>query len=163
MAASSLLEIPAPVIGVSGLVFNDQGEVLLICRDNPPARGQWSLPGGRFEAGESLAEACRREIKEETNVDVTVQHIVAVVERNIENFHYVIIDFWARLEPGKISQPQARSDASDARWIMPGDLPDYPLVDGLQEIIRNAYLRRKNGDAGGLIDVRGTRTDFILT
>jgi len=163
MTDSNVHDYPVPVIGVSGLVFNDQGEVLLICRDNPPARGQWSLPGGRLEAGESLAEACRREVKEETNVDVSVQHVVAVVERNIENFHYVIIDFWAQLQPGKISYPQARSDASDARWVMPGDLSGYALVDGLEEIIRNAYLRRRNGGVGGLTDVRGTRTDFIIT
>jgi len=163
MADSNVCDYPVPVIGVSGLVFNDQGEVLLICRDNPPARGQWSLPGGRLEAGESLAEACRREVKEETNVDVSVQHVVAVVERNIENFHYVIIDFWAQLQPGKISQPQARSDASDARWIMPDNLLGYTLVDGLEEIIRNACLRRRNGGVGGLHDVRGTRSDFIIT
>lgn len=163
MTVSGLPDFPVPVIGVSGLVFNDQGEVLLICRDNPPARGQWSLPGGRLEAGETLVDACRREVKEETDVDVSVQHIVAVVERKIENFHYVIIDFLASLEPGGNSRPQAFSDASDARWILLDDLADYRLVDGLEEIIRNACRGRNRGIAGGLLDVRGTRTDFIIT
>ncbi len=160
MTVSRLPDFPVPVIGVSGLVFNDQGEVLLICRDNPPARGQWSLPGGRLEAGKTLADACRREVKEETDVDASVQHIVAVVERKIENFHYVIIDFLASLEPGGNSRPQALSDAS---WILLDDLADYRLVDGLEEIIRNACRGRNRGIASGLLDVRGTRTDFIIT
>ncbi|MDD1611691.1 MAG: NUDIX domain-containing protein, partial [Methylococcaceae bacterium] len=68
---------PEPMIGVGGLLFNRQHQVLLINRDKPPAQGLWSVPGGRLEAGESLIECCRREMQEETGLDVEVLSIVA--------------------------------------------------------------------------------------
>ena len=154
--------LPVPAIGVGAVVFNDQGAVLMICRNKPPALGLWSVPGGKLEPGESLVSACRREIKEETDVDVNVQHIIAVVERRIENFHYVIIDFLAELEPGKTCSPNAQSDVSEARWIMLNELQDFQLVVGLEEIIRQAYANYKHGVTAGLMDIEGNRTDFIL-
>ncbi len=89
--------LPVPTLGVSGIVFNQKNQILLIRRNQPPAMGFWSIPGGKLEAGESLAEACQREIKEETGLITEVKHIVAVVERRVESFHYVIIDYLAQL------------------------------------------------------------------
>ena len=89
--------LPVPALGVSGIVFNNQQQILLIQRNQPPAMGCWSIPGGKLEPGESLVEACQREIKEETGLDTEVKNIVAVVERRVEGFHYVIIDYLALL------------------------------------------------------------------
>ena len=131
--------LPVPTLGVSGIVFNKQKQILLIQRNQPPAMGFWSIPGGKLEAGESLAEACRREIKEETGLDTEVKNIVAVVERRVEGFHYVIIDYLALLADEENSQPIARSDVSEARWVSLEHLIHYDLVEGLAEIIVRTY------------------------
>ena len=89
MQNNNIQSFPVPAIGVGGIVFNNQKQVLMIQRNQPPAMGFWSVPGGKLEPGESLAEACQREIKEETGLDIEVKNIVAVVERRIEGFHYV--------------------------------------------------------------------------
>jgi 8-oxo-dGTP diphosphatase len=161
MTRSSDEILPVPAIGVGGIVFNEQGAVLLICRNKAPALGLWSVPGGKLEPGESLVAACQREIKEETNVDVIVQQIIAVVERRIENFHYIIIDFLAELDSGKSNSPNAQSDVSEARWIMLDELQDFQLVEGLEEIILQTYAKYTDGCTGGLIDIEGKQTDFI--
>jgi ADP-ribose pyrophosphatase YjhB (NUDIX family) len=106
--------LPVPTLGVSGIVFNNQKQILLIRRNQPPAMGLWSIPGGKLEQGESLVEACKREIKEETGLDTEVKNIVAVVERRVEGFHYVIIDYIALLADEENSQPIAQSDVSEA-------------------------------------------------
>ena len=94
---NNIHSLPVPTLAVGGIVFNNQKQILLIQRNQPPAMGFWSIPGGKLEAGESLVEACQREIKEETGLDTRVKNIVAVVERRIEGFHYVIIDYLALL------------------------------------------------------------------
>ena len=149
---------PEPMIGVGGLLFNRQHQVLLINRDKPPAQGLWSVPGGKLEAGESLIECCRREMQEETGLDVEVLSIVAVVERRIENFHYVIIDFLVQLVDDQNFIPIAASDVSEARWIDLEKIEDYPLVKGLFEIIQ----RTANQPSGGLHAPEDSDTDFIL-
>ena len=154
--------LPVPTLGVSGIVFNNQKQILLIRRNQPPAMGCWSIPGGKLEAGESLAEACQREIKEETGLDVEVKNIVAVVERRVEGFYYVIIDFLALLVNEDNSQPIAQSDVSEAKWLGLEDLNNYDLVEGLAEIIWRTY-NVYNGDyIAGLYDVAATGSDYIL-
>ena len=154
--------LPVPTLGVSGIVFNNQKQILLIQRNQPPAMGCWSIPGGKLEAGESLAEACQREIKEETELDVEVKNIVAVVERRIEGFHYVIIDYLALLRNEENSQPIAQSDVSEARWVGLGQLNDYDLVEGLAEIILRTYDVYNNNHIAGLYDVDATGSDYII-
>ncbi|MEQ1531761.1 MAG: NUDIX hydrolase, partial [Methylococcales bacterium] len=153
---------PKPEIGVAGIVFNDQQQVLLIKRNQPPACGLWSIPGGKLEAGESLAEACRREIKEETGLDTQVKNIVAIVERRLEGFHYVIIDFLAELTNQTAEQPRAQTDVSEACWIAVNQLSRYHLVPGLAAIIQRSQTVLNNSDFTGLGDVTGTGTDYIL-
>lgn len=152
------LSFPEPMIGVGGLLFNRQNQVLLIKRDKPPAQGLWSVPGGKLEAGEGLTECCRREIREETGLDVNVLSLIAVVERRIENFHYVIVDFLVELRGECTNIPCAASDVSEARWINLENLEDYPLVAGLSEIIRRTAARRNEG----LLAPEDSATDFIL-
>lgn len=149
---------PEPMIGVGGLLFNRHNQVLLIKRDKAPAQGLWSVPGGKLEAGESLIECCRREIKEETGLDVEAISIVAVVERRIENFHYVIVDFLVELLNEQNDIPVASSDVSEARWIGLDKIGDYPLVTGLLEIIR----RTASNPKGGLFNKDLAGSDFIL-
>ena len=113
MQNNSTQSLPVPAIGVSGIVFNNQKQVLMIQRNQPPAMGFWSIPGGKLEPGESLAEACQREIKEETGLETNVKNIVAIVERRIEGFHYVIIDYLALLTDEENIFPIAQSDVAE--------------------------------------------------
>ncbi len=159
---NSTHSLPSPAPGVGGIVFNNQQQILLIQRNHPPAMGFWSIPGGKLEAGESLAEACQREIKEETGLDTNVKHIVAVVERRVEGFHYVIIDYLALLVDEENSQPSAQSDVSEARWVDLDNLSDYDLVAGLEAIIRRTYNAYSNNHVAGLYDVDATGSDYIL-
>lgn len=153
---------PVPAIGVGGIVFNDKRQVLMIQRNQPPAMGLWSVPGGKLEGGESLSDACKREIKEETGLDVVVKNIVAVVERRIESFHYVVIDFLAHLLGDENTMPVAQSDVAEAKWISLDNIQEYDLVDGLAEIIMRTYLLNINDRLGGLYDIDATGADYTL-
>jgi ADP-ribose pyrophosphatase YjhB (NUDIX family) len=152
---------PIPSIGVGGLLFNSNKEVLLIKRNQPPAAGLWSVPGGRQESSETLVEACCREFFEETNLEVQVKQIVAVVERRLEGFHYVIIDFLVELLDETINIPTAQSDVSEAKWIKLDGLDALPLVVGLTEIIQRTHKNVSQKTLGGLHDANKTGTDFI--
>ena len=154
--------VPIPSIGVGGLLINNYRHVLLIKRNQPPAQGLWSIPGGKLEPGETLVEACRREFKEETNLDVDVKQVIAVVERRLEGFHYVIIDFAVQLIDEENCVPTAQSDIAEARWIGLDDLEQYDLVVGLAEIIGRTYEWLNNEAFGGLHDVDLMGTDFVL-
>ncbi|MDD1650596.1 MAG: NUDIX hydrolase [Methylococcaceae bacterium] len=131
-----------PAVGVGGVVLDAEGRVLLVRRKHPPQAGLWHIPGGRLEAGETLAECCRREVLEETGIRVTPGPIIAVADRAIEGFHYIIIDFLAELTPDSPRQPFHSSDAADASWVHPQALGAYPLVEGLDAVIRAAKERR---------------------
>lgn len=154
--------IPIPSIGVGGILFNQHQQVLLIKRNQPPAQGLWSIPGGKLELGELLVEACRREFYEETHLEVEVKQLVAVVERQLEGFHYVIIDFWVQLVDEHNCQPIAQSDVDEAKWVGMDELGQYDLVVGLIEIIKRTYDCLNKGSLVGLHDVNLGGTDFIL-
>jgi len=153
---------PTPSIGVGGVLFNKHNQVLLIKRNQAPAQGLWSIPGGKLEPGESLVEACQREYYEETNLEVEVKQIVAVVERKLEGFHYVIVDFYVELVDEDKCIPVAQSDVADAKWVSLDGLEQYVLVVGLKEIIMRTYSCFAQGRVCGLQDVKLEGTDFIL-
>ena len=120
---------PVPTVAV-GLVARDrQGRLLLVRRGKPPAMGSWSLPGGRVEPGETMAEAAARELVEETGLRATVGAVAGVVERIGEGFHYVIVDLWAELD--EVEALQAASDADDVRLAPLDELPALDLTPGL--------------------------------
>ena len=120
---------PRPVVAV-GLVARDRrGRLLLVERGHPPHQGRWSLPGGRVEGGETLAEAAARELREETGLSAAVGEIAGVVERIAEGYHYVIVDLWAWLADD--AEPVAAADAADARLVGVEELPSYPRSPGL--------------------------------
>jgi ADP-ribose pyrophosphatase YjhB (NUDIX family) len=142
---------PIPAVGVGGLVFNREGQVLLVARRNPPRAGEWHIPGGRLEPGETLAHCCQREIFEETGIHAIPGNIVAIADRQIDGFHYVIVDFLAILaETEETTRPQPGSDALDAGWFDPEHIDGLPLVEGLKEVI-TAGKRLIRGENRGLL------------
>jgi 8-oxo-dGTP diphosphatase len=130
-----------PVCAVGAIVL-DKGELLLVKRDREPARGRWSLPGGRVEWGESLAEACAREVREETGIEIDVEGLAGIAERIVADddgtteYHFVIHDYWAR--PHGAREPLvAGDDASEARWVPVAGLSDMALTAGLYEFLHD--------------------------
>ena len=162
MGISNSTHLPIPSIGVGGIVFNSQQQVLLIQRNQPPASGLWSIPGGKLEPGESLAKACQREVLEETGLAVLVSALVAVVERQAEGFHYVIIDYLAILADEQNPFPIAQSDVAQAKWVGIDEVLEYALVDGLADIILRSYALFKDNIPRGLHDTNRTGKDYIL-
>ena len=119
-------ELPAPVPAV-GVVCLRGEEVLLIRRGRPPKQGEWSLPGGRIEAGERAIDAALRELHEETGVEAEITGLVDVVDGLFPEAgrHYVLIDYAARWRSG---EPVAGDDAMEARFVAldrVGDLIDW--------------------------------------
>ncbi|MDL1970840.1 MAG: NUDIX hydrolase [Candidatus Desulfofervidaceae bacterium] len=137
-----------PLVGVGGIVFH-RDQVLLIKRKNPPGQGIWSIPGGLVKIGEALREAVRREVKEETNLEVRPEEIIEVVERILPDnegeivYHYVIVDFLCAFLGGE-HKPQ--SDASDLVWLPFKKLDTLEINEELKNIIEKAYAlwRQKN-------------------
>lgn len=141
---------PKPALGVGAVVFDRRGRVLLVRRGGPPAQGWWSLPGGKQEAGETLRECCRREILEETGLAVEPGPIVALAERRLEGFHYVIVDFLAELAAADpVPEPVPAGDVAEARWVALAELDAYALVEGVGAVIRAAEGRAGLVDDGG--------------
>ncbi len=102
---------PIPCVGV---VCWRGEEVLLIRRGHPPRQGEWSIPGGKVEWGESLAEAALRELREETGVEAALAGLVEVYEIIEPDFHYVLVDYVAHWQAG---DPVAADDADEARFM----------------------------------------------
>ncbi|MFO7784835.1 MAG: NUDIX hydrolase [Thermodesulfobacteriota bacterium] len=141
-------EYPArPILGVAGVVF--QGDaVLLARRAREPALGEWSLPGGVVELGESMAAALEREFLEEASVRIRVEGLVHLVERVIRDregriqYHYVIADYWGWLVQGR---PEAASEVSEVRLVSVHRLGELVLHSDVIWVIQEA-LRLRRGD-----------------
>ena len=107
--------------------------LLVIKRGHPPAQGSWSLPGGRCRPGEPPAQACVRELAEETGLQVEVLRLVGRVERAAPGGGvYVIDDFLCRLRGGRL---RAGDDAADARWVDRAQLSGLQLAPGLWDAL----------------------------
>lgn len=118
-------------------MFDAAGRVLLIQRGRPPGLGLWSVPGGKVEWGEAVVDACRREVREETGIDVIIGPLVTWIERMDASHHYVILDFVGA--PTRDDVPiQADDDAADARWLTNDELQGLPLTAGLLPVLARA-------------------------
>ncbi len=129
-----------PLVGV-GAVIVDGDRVLLVQRAHEPLKGEWSLPGGAVDVGETLHEAVRREIREETGLDVHVGPVVEVLDRihhtddgRVE-FHFVLIDYLCTVAGGTMA---CSSDAADARWVPIANLRQYSLTPIATAVIEKA-------------------------
>jgi 8-oxo-dGTP diphosphatase len=129
-----------PVLSVAGVVMAGD-KVLLVKRGRAPAKGIWSIPGGAVEVGESLEEALKRELMEETGLQVRVGPLVEVVERVLPDdqgkveYHYVILDYLCFADP---EEPRAGSDAAAARWVAFVDLSSAGLTPDTEAVVRRA-------------------------
>jgi 8-oxo-dGTP diphosphatase len=123
-------EYPAhPVVGVGAVVVRD-GRALIIKRAHEPRKGEWSLPGGLLELGESLQDAARREIKEETSLDVEVGPVIETFDRVHRDdqgrirYHFVIVDFVCWPNRG---EAMPGSDADGVAWVSPHEIDAYQV------------------------------------
>ena len=129
-----------PFVGV-GAVIVENGRVLLIKRGHAPSMGEWSIPGGAMEVGETVREAVVREAGEETGLIVEAQDLLGVFDRVLRDssdrvqFHYVLIDFLCTPIGGQV---KAGGDASEARWFTAQEVSDIPLPEDTAEIVRKA-------------------------
>jgi 8-oxo-dGTP diphosphatase len=130
-----------PFIGVGGVVISGN-RVLLIQRGNPPLEGQWSIPGGMLELGETLIEGVRRELAEETGLDVRVLNLIEVFERldldqsGKPKYHFVVLDY---LCEASNEAATAGSDVVNVAWVDQADLERYSLTPTATRVISKAF------------------------
>jgi 8-oxo-dGTP diphosphatase len=146
----------SPLVGVGAVIIDclsddrrhDDHRVLLIRRGTPPLLGEWSLPGGVLECGETLREAVTREAREETGLVVEPGEMLGVYERVIRGdegrvrYHYVLIDFLCRVASGHLT---AGSDAADARWFTRDELPALALAHDANDVVLKGLARAADG------------------
>ncbi|MGQ9525290.1 MAG: NUDIX hydrolase [Armatimonadota bacterium] len=131
----------APVVSVGAVVLH-KGSVLLVRRGGSPGRGLWSFPGGVVELGETCREALRREVLEETGLDVEVLEVVDVVDRVVRGgdgrvrYHYVIVDYLARPAGGCEVLPG--DDAEEVRWVPVDEAEQLDVTEGLCDVLARA-------------------------
>jgi mutator protein MutT len=130
-----------PVIGVGGVVISES-RALLIRRGAPPLEGEWSIPGGTLELGETLAEGVRRELAEETGIEVRVLGQIEVFERIFRDasgkpkYHYVVVDYFCQMMGGSA---HAGSDVTDVAWVAEPDLAKYSLTPAAARVMEKAF------------------------
>jgi ADP-ribose pyrophosphatase YjhB (NUDIX family) len=137
---SSRIYPDRPFAGVGAVIVRD-GKVVLVQRGVEPLKGQWSLPGGAVELGETLAECVTREMREETGLDVEVGPVIEVFDRITRDddgrvlYHYVLVDYlcWAR--GGEL---RAASDVDAAVFVDPRELESYRLTEKATAVIERA-------------------------
>ncbi len=123
----------SPALAVGAVAVVDE-RLLLVRRGHGPAAGEWSVPGGRVEAGESIVTAVVREVAEETGLEVIVEDLLGWVERFDDGEHFVILDFAVTaLDPD--APLRAGDDAAEAAWVPLAELDTYPLVAGLLDFL----------------------------
>ncbi len=135
---ASIAPNPYPVVAVAAIIWNAQREVLLIRRSKEPRKGQWSLPGGKVEFGETLHAAVHREVREETGLEIEIIALAETLETMLDETagapyaHYVLIDYSTRAVSGTA---KAASDAADARWFTMTELAQTPIWDEMRRVI----------------------------
>jgi mutator protein MutT len=130
-----------PLVGVGGVILSEAGEVLVVRRRHEPLAGQWSLPGGMLEIGETLEAGVAREMHEETGLAVSVGPVVEVFDRILLDdagqvrYHFVLIDYLCRVRGGALA---AGSDVEAAEFVRPEALAGYRLTEKAEDVIAKA-------------------------
>jgi len=139
-----------PLVGVGGVVIESE-RALLIRRGGPPMEGQWSIPGGMLELGETLTQGVARELAEETGLDVNVLDIIEVLERIFPalpgadgapgdaarpQYHFVILDYLCEARGGTLC---AGSDAREFAWAREDELVKFGLTAAATRVLRKAF------------------------
>ena len=132
-----------PFLGVGALIF-DHDKLLIVERAGEPFKGYWSLPGGILETGEKLDQGVRREVLEETGLEVEPLSVFEIFERIIPDaagrpeYHFVVIDYLCRAIGGRLA---AASDVSRVAWVTEQNLRDYRLTDGTLRVVEKAFAK----------------------
>ena len=137
-----------PIVGVGGVLI-ENGKALLIRRGSEPLLGQWSIPGGTLELGETIVEGVARELLEETGITVKVLDLIEVFERinpysppesrevaPRPRFHFVIVDYLCEKIAG---EAKSGGDATDVVYVAEEDLPEYQLTEAAMRVLRKAF------------------------
>jgi mutator protein MutT len=130
-----------PLIGVGAIII-DSGRVVLVKRGHAPLKGEWSIPGGVLEVGETLREAAVREAKEETGLTVEPTELLGVYDRVLMDeqgrtlYHYVLIDFLCKRLEG---EPLGAGDAEEAAWFTRESIGKLALAEDTADVIRKGF------------------------
>ncbi len=130
-----------PMVGVGALIF-DGSRILMAQRGKQPLKGWWSLPGGALEIGELLADAIRREVREETGLEIEPLRVFEIFERIIRDsagapeYHYVLIDYLCRVTGGSLC---AGDDVCRVEWMERRDLSVIQITEGTLGVIDRAF------------------------
>jgi|SRR6516162_706505 mutator protein MutT len=134
-----------PIIGV-GAVIVDGDRALLVRRATEPLKGEWSIPGGAVELGETLQDAVRREALEETGIAAEPGQVLEVFDSIFDDelgrvqYHYVLIDYLCRPISG---EARASGDVSEVKWVSQAELPRLTLRNSIAEVVLKGILRRR--------------------
>jgi len=130
-----------PILGVGALILRGDS-ILLVERGKEPLKGYWSLPGGVVEVGETLEEAIRREVREETHLEIEIAQVLEIFERIMRDgdgrpeYHYVLIDYLCYANAG---EAKPASDASQVAWVHRDQLDRYRITEGTPPVIQRAF------------------------
>lgn len=133
------------MLGVGALIFEgtvDSLRILMVERAGEPLKGWWSLPGGVVETGETLEEAIRREVREETGLEISGLEFLQVFERIMRDdagraeYHYVLVDYLCRPAGGVL---QSGDDAGKVAWMTESELRGLRITDGTPEVIAKGF------------------------
>lgn len=133
----------SPLVGV-GAVIIENGRVLLVKRGHPPLAGEWSIPGGVLELGETLREAAIREAREETCLTVETAELLGVYDRVLRDetdrtlYHYVLVDFLCRRIAG---EAKAAGDADEVGWFTREKAAELGLAEDTAEVVRFGFQK----------------------
>ena len=130
-----------PFVGV-GAIIVEKGRVALIRRGRPPLEGDWAIPGGALELGETLREGAAREAFEETGLTIEPQDLLGVFDRLMRDgegrvlYHYVLVDFLCKRIGGDL---MASGDAIEAGWFTPGEVAGLGLPEDAAEVVKLGF------------------------
>lgn len=144
-----------PLVGVGGVVI-DRGRALLIRRGGKPAQGEWSIPGGLLEVGETLEQGVARELAEETGLEVRVVELIEALERIFPappgpsgepgdpkhpQYHFVILDYLCEPQGGTL---RAGSDAQEFAWAGEDELAKFNVTAAVDRVVKKAFAMAKD-------------------